>query len=371
MALWETKPSPDRGLSPAYAPGRIRPWLRQRFADPQLIALAALLAGSIALVLLLGDVLAPFIAAVVVAYLLQGPVAALERRAVPHLAAVLIVFTVFLACLLVAVIALVPLLVQQAIELVTRLPAMLGEAQRMLLELPHRYPKFLTPEQVDQFIAALQAEVFSWGQFLISQSFNSLVFVASTVVYLFLVPFLVFFLLKDGRRIVGWLAAFLPRDRELAVRVWQETDRQLSNFVRGKFWEMVVVAAASCVAFFSLNLDYALLLGVASGVSLLVPYIGVIAAAMPLAAVAYFQWGLDTGFYVAVGAYIVIHVIDGNILAPILLSEVTDLHPVAIVVAVLVFGGIWGVWGLFFAVPLATVVQAVLKALTAPPAEAR
>jgi putative permease len=131
----------------------------------------------------------------------------------------------------------------------------------------------------------------------------------------------------------------------------------------------VIVAAASCLAFVWLELDYALLLGVASGLSLLVPYIGVIAAAVPLATVAYFQWGLATPTYVALGAYAVIHAIDGNILAPLLLSEVTDLHPVAIVVAVLVFGGIWGVWGLFFAVPLATVVQAVLRAWPNSPAE--
>jgi putative permease len=244
---------------------------------------------------------------------------------------------------------------------------MLAEAQHMLLELPHRYPKLLTPEQVDQFVAALQAEAFAWGQFLISQSVNSLVFVATALVYLFLVPFLVFFLLKDRVPIVAWLGALLPRDRELAVRVWREVDRQLGNFVRGKFWEMVIVAVASCLAFVWLELDYALLLGVASGLSLLVPYIGVIAAALPLATVAYFEWGLASPTYVALGAYAVIHVIDGNILAPLLLSEVTDLHPVAIVVAVLVFGGIWGVWGLFFAVPLATVVQAVLRAWAAAP----
>ena len=61
-------------------------------------------------------------------------------------------------------------------------------------------------------------------------------------------------------------------------------------------------------------------------------------------------------------AYLVIQALDGNVLVPLLFSEVVDLHPIAIIVAVLVFGGIWGFWGVFFAIPLATVVQSVLKA---------
>jgi putative permease len=61
-------------------------------------------------------------------------------------------------------------------------------------------------------------------------------------------------------------------------------------------------------------------------------------------------------------AYAIIQILDGNLLAPLLLSEVVNLHPVAIVVAVLLFGGLWGLWGLFFAVPLATLINAVIKA---------
>ena len=82
---------------------------------------------------------------------------------------------------------------------------------------------------------------------------------------------------------------------------------------------------------------------------------------VPVALVALFQWGLTPDFYWAVAAYLIIQALDGNLLAPLLFSEAVDLHPVAIIVAILFFGGIWGFWGVFFAIPLATVIQAILR----------
>lgn len=356
---------PETPLAPeAVPPPPSALWQRllRRLAEPRVVVLGGLILSAVVLILLLGEILAPLIAATVVAYLLQGPVDALKRVGLSPMAAVLVVFVIFVACVLAAVFALIPLLIQQLIALVQQLPAMVGEAQRALLGLPEKYPKLVSPEQVNQFIDALQAEAIGWGQYLLGRSVSSLVFVATTMVYVFLVPFLVFFLLKDSERIRDWLVRFLPRDHELAARVWHEVDRQLSNYIRGKFWEILVIAGASCFVFVLLGLPYAVLLGVVSGLSLLVPYIGVIAAAVPVIAVAYFQWGLDAHFLYAAGGYAGIHLLDANILAPLLLSEVTDLHPVAIVLAILFFGGIWGVWGLFFAVPLATAVQALLRA---------
>ena len=87
---------------------------------------------------------------------------------------------------------------------------------------------------------------------------------------------------------------------------------------------------------------------------------------------AYVQFGLGPGFFWALSTYLVIQALDGNVLVPILFSEVVNLHPVAIIVAILFFGGIWGFWGIVFAIPLATVVQAVVAAWPeTPPASTR
>jgi putative permease len=98
------------------------------------------------------------------------------------------------------------------------------------------------------------------------------------------------------------------------------------------------------------------------GLSVLVPYIGVTVMIFPVALFAYFQWGFEPAFFYTLIAYAVIQLLDGNLLAPLLLSEVVNLHPVSIITAILVFGGLWGLWGLFFAIPLATLVHAVIKA---------
>ena len=105
-----------------------------------------------------------------------------------------------------------------------------------------------------------------------------------------------------------------------------------------------------------------MLLALLNGVSVLVPYIGAAVVTFPVALVAYFQWGFTSDFGILMGAYFVIQALDGNALVPVLFSEVVNLHPVAIITAVLVFGGLWGFWGVFFAIPLATLVQAVLTA---------
>lgn len=95
----------------------------------------------------------------------------------------------------------------------------------------------------------------------------------------------------------------------------------------------------------------------------MIPYIGAAAVTVPVAIVALFQWGLTPQFYTLLIAYGIIQALDGNVLVPVLFSEAVNLHPVAIIIAVLVFGGLWGFWGVFFAIPLATLVKAVWKAL--------
>ena len=138
-------------------------------------------------------------------------------------------------------------------------------------------------------------------------------------------------------------------------------DRQIGNYVRGKFWEIIIIWAASFIAFSFLRLDYALLLAVLVGLSVIIPYVGAAVVTFPVLIIAWFQWGWTSDFFWLTGAYFVIQALDGNVLVPLLFSEVVNLHPIAIIVAILVFGGLWGFWGVFFAIPLATLVQAVIK----------
>ena len=173
---------------------------------------------------------------------------------------------------------------------------------------------------------------------------------------------MVFFFLKDKWVILNWLGGFLPRDRQLAAEVWAEMDVQLGNYVRGKIWEILIIGGVSYITFALFDLKYAFLLAVLVGLSVIVPYIGATLVTIPVAAVAFFQWGMSGEFVSLLVAYLIIQALDGNLLVPFLFGNVVNVHPVAIIISILIFGGFWGFWGVFFAIPLATLVNALLRA---------
>lgn len=345
-------------------------WFRRILSDTQAVVLVLLLLAGTVVVLFMGQMLAPVIAAIVIAYLLEGIVQYLMRMGTRRMFSVIVVFTLFCAFLLFLVIGLLPPISRQLSQLVQELPRMLVRGQELLLALPEKYPTYISANQIVNIIASAKAELGGLGQSLLSYSLASVVTVITVLIYLVLLPLLVFFFLKDKSLILGWFLRFLPNDYSLAKRVWHEVDLQMGNYVRGKFWEIVIVWSATYTTFTLIGLQFAMLIGLMVGLSVIIPYIGAALVTVPVAIVALFQWGWSVEFVWLMVAYTIIQALDGNVLVPLLFSEVVDLHPIAIIVAVLVFGGIWGFWGVFFAIPLATVVQAVLNAWpkrSAPP----
>ncbi len=344
-------------------------WFQRHLADPQVVLLTLLLIGIWAVFALVGGMLAPVVAAIIIAYLLQGLVGRIESHRVPHIVAVVAVFLLFMTFMLFVVFGVLPLLVRQVTQLVQQVPQMVAEGQLLLLQLPKEYPEFVTESEVRDFTVRLGREVMGLGQAVLSYSVSSLVAVLTMLVYVILVPFLVFFLIKDKNRIIAWATGFLPHDRQLSSQVWREVNAQIANYVRGKFWEILIVGLTTFIVMALLGLEFAVLIGVLTGLSVLMPYIGAAVVTAPVAIVAYFQWGLQPEFFYVLIAYGLIQALDGNVLAPLLFSEAVNLHPVAIIVAILLFVGLWGIGGVFFAIPLATVVQAVLRAWPGAPDE--
>jgi putative permease len=341
----------------------IRDWIDHHFSDPQILVLGFMLVIGFVFIIMFGDMLIPVFASIVIAYLLDGMVVRLARFKVPRMLSVLIVFLVFLACLLLLIIFLLPLLSRQIAQLVQQLPMMLAAGQSELMGLPERYPDIVSQTQIKQVLDFIGVELTALVKRLLSLSIASVRGVIAILVYLILVPLMVFFMVKDKQKILAWLANILPDNRLLASQVWREVNQQFGNYIRGKIWEILLVWSVSYVTFKLLGMQLTMLVSLMVGFSVLVPYVGVTVIFLPVALFAYFQWGLGNQFFYALIAYAIIQLLDGNLLAPLLLSEVVNLHPVAIIVAVLLFGGLWGIWGLFFAIPLATLVHAVMKAL--------
>ncbi len=340
----------------------LKSWVDHYLSDEEAVILLVVLVLGFAAVIFLGRMLAPFLTALVIAFLLQGAVSWLERRHVPHLLAVILVFLGFMGLLLALAFILMPLIWNQLVTLVQETPRMFASGQQLLDDLQARYPQLITPDQIQNWIATAGRELTQLGQRALTLSLASLGNVLGLIIYLVLVPILVFFLLKDRERLVDFILSLLPRKRTLMTRIWHEMDSQIANYVRGKFIEIMIVGTVAFLTFAFFGLPYTALLSVMVGFSVLVPYIGAAVATLPVAAVAGFHFGMTDEFLYVLVAYGVIQALDGNVLVPVLFSEAVNLHPVSIIVAVLFFGGIWGFWGIFFAIPLATLLKALVFA---------
>ena len=346
-------------------------WIQRHFSDPQVIILAFLLILGATTIFFIGDILFPVIAALILAYILDGGVSFLRRKLkIPKVLAVIITFSIFIILLLSVLFILAPLMVRQASQFVLQIPQMMAHGQDLLMQLPNKYPNIISEQHVLELVSSLRLQAADFSQHVVSFSLSSVADVLTFMVYLIMVPLLVFFFLFDKTKMIDWAKKFLPRDRALVSKVWEEVNIKSAGYIRGKFVEILLIWFISLISFLWLGLDYAMLLSFMVGISVLIPYVGAAVVTLPIAVIAYFQWGFDSNFMYVIIAYGVIQFLDGNLLVPFLFSEMVNLHPAAIITAVLLFGGLWGVMGVFFAIPLATLIHAVINAWPSDPLDA-
>jgi len=341
---------------------QISDWVKKQLANPQVVFLTIALVVLFVIIIYAGDMLAPVLAGIVIAYLLDGIIKRMVFLRLPRTVCVWLVFLAFMLFLVLIVFGLLPTLYTQLTQVVAQIPSMLAKGQAALMTLPERYPDLFSPEQIQEIIRSLRNDLTAFGQSVVTSSLSGAANIITLLIYVILLPILIFFFLKDKTRIIEWTRDLLPSDNQLAIQVWRDVDRQIGNYIRGKFWEILIVWFASFVTFSLLDLQFSMLLAVLVGLSVLIPYLGAAVVTVPVVVIAYFQWGWTSEFATLVIAYLVIQALDGNLLVPLLFSEVVNIHPVAIIVAVLFFGGLFGVWGVFFAIPLATLVQAIMVA---------
>jgi len=340
----------------------LRDWYSRNFSDPQAVILAILLLVVFGLVWLVGGIMAPVLVALILAYLLESVVATMERWKLPRTVASLFVLALIIAISIVVLFGLIPLLSQQLTSIVRELPGMIQNIQEQLLRLPEKYPDMFTVQQVNELIGNLRNELTQFTQSVLSFSLARLGTIVMISVYVVLVPIMVFFALKDKHKLLKFASKFVPKGSELTFQVWHEVDQKIANYIRGKFFEILIVWIVTYILFAIMRLDYSLLLSFLVGLSVIIPYVGAIAVTVPIALIGFFQWGFTAKLGYLLLAYQIIQILDGNVLVPLLFSEVVNLHPLAIITAVLFFGGLFGLWGVFFAIPLATLVQAVMNA---------
>lgn len=340
----------------------VKSWFDQYFSDEEAVILFILIGAGLAFVVFWGDILAPVIASVILAYVLQGLVTYLRSKGVNKVVAVYLSYLFFLGTVLGFFFSILPLVWRQLTSLIKDMPIIVTKLKKLVFSLQEEYSTIITLQELDTIIQNLTAEVANFGQWILSQSLEGLPVFITAMIYLIVVPILVFFFIKDKDRILSSLVGFLPKNRRLMNQVWDEMNRQFANYVRGKVVEITLVGGCTYIGFIFMSLNYSALLAILVGLSVVIPYIGAILVTIPVTMIALFQFGLSDAFYYVMFIFLIIQLIDGNVLVPLLFSEVVNLHPTLIIISVLFFGGIWGVWGVFFAIPLATMIKAVFNA---------
>lgn len=332
------------------------------FAEEEAIIFTVLLILFFTIMMTMGSIIAPMLWALVITYMLQGLVNSMDRVHVPHHLAVYLVYFLFLGLTILIMLFALPFAWNRLSAFIRDLPVVTDQLRALLSLLPERYPDVFSAGQVDGWISDIQNEVLVYGQTLLSTSVSSVTRVVTWIVYSVLVPIMVFFMLKDSEKLLNWLESWLPEKRPIMAQVWHEMNDQLANYIRGKALQIVIVGVVTWLVFALLGLNAAPVLAVVIGISVIIPFVGATVVLVPLFLAGFLQWGFSGELVQIMLAYLAIHLIDANILVPLIFSETVNLHPIAIIVAILVFGGLWGVWGVFFAIPLATFIKAIIRA---------
>lgn len=340
----------------------ISQWFRRNFSDPAAVGLFFTILFTLIFLECFGHFFMPVLISIVLAYLLLSVVRQLERWKIGHYIAVLIVFCVFIGLVVFALTWLFPLIIHQLQNFMTEIPVTFSHGHAWVTTLQQKYPLVFSDARFQQSITLVQNEFSRWGQTALKHVWSLIPNLITIVLYFILVPLLLFFFMKDSKEISTWFSQFLPKHRSLVSVVARDVNKKIGCYVRGRVIEIIIISFVTWVAFALMGVNYAALLGVLVGLSVIIPYIGAVVVTIPVVVVGLMQWGMSSDFIYLLIVYGIIVALDANILVPFLFAETMDLHPIVIILSVLVFGGLWGFWGVFFAIPLATLADVVLRA---------
>jgi len=329
------------------------------FSNEETLIFALLLCIGFLIIFFLGNILTPFLMSLIFAYLLIGMQKRLEAYGLNSTVALIFTYSFFLLIGIALMVWLVPLVYQQLQSLVLEIPKWVKTFTVFIQTVPENYPDLVSSDQITTFLQSLSGQITAISEEFLKASIAGIQNTVTIAINLILLPILVFFFLFDRDSIISSFLKILPKERAMLKNVWVEMDDQLSNYARGKAIEIVIVGLAAAIIFIYFDLQYIALLSVLVGFSVLIPFLGAFLVTIPVAIIGLLQFGLSFDFWLLMGAYLVLQILDGNLLVPLLFSDAVKLHPVIIMLAVFVFGALFGFWGVFFAIPIATLIKAI------------
>lgn len=326
----------------------------------------AILAISLLFAYLTRGILLPFLAGFAIAYLLDPLTDRLERLGLGRgfASGLLIAFGFwFFVC---TMIGFWPLLQSQLIGLVKILPSVIEAARdrgaALLATLSSEFGQDIGAEAEGLLASAVERGLMTLHA-LGTRVFTGGLAIFNILTLLLITPMVAFYLLRDYDTIIAKANALLPPDYALFLRAnFREIDRVLSGFVRGQLSVMGVMAVLYAIGWSAIGLDYSLLLGLLAGLLGIIPFIGMIFAALIALAVGFGQWGPD---YLQLGlvasVWLIVQILEGSVLTPRLLGKSVGLHPVWVLFAVFAGGEVAGFVGVLIAVPAAAVIAVLVR----------
>ncbi len=232
----------------------------------------------------------------------------------------------------------------------------------VVLSMPEPLPSMLTLKLIKNSVrSARVAATNKMADVMRTQLMPSVVNAFTWLVYALIVPIFTFLMLYNKKLLQNRAKIFiLPNNQQLMRKFWPSMHAQIAGYIRGKLMHITIIAIANTLAFMLLDMNYALLLGVGVGLSVVIPYVGAVIIAVPVVMVAIFQFGFSSTLIWVLIIYTIIQLLDSNVLTPMLFSKAMNLDAFSILAAILIFGNLWGFWGVFFAIPLATFVKTLI-----------
>jgi predicted PurR-regulated permease PerM len=319
----------------------------------------------------LGDVLLPFVLGAAIAYLIDPIADRLEGMGLSRTAATgLIVVLSILVCLL-ALLIVLPTLISQLIDLTETLPKAFKDLRSFVQT---HFPSLFTEgSRAQQTIASIAGTLQGKGIELLEGIVGSAASLLNVLVLIVIVPVVAVYLLLDWDRMIAHVDALLPRDHAPVIRrLMSQIDAVLASFIRGMGTVCLILGSYYAIALMIVGLNFGLAVGFIAGLVTFIPYLGALIGGALAIGLALFQFWGDWWSIGMVGAIFALgQVIEGNYLTPKLVGNSVGLHPVWLLLALSVFGALFGFVGMLVAVPVAAALGVVARFLTEQYLESR
>ena len=314
----------------------------------------------------LSVVMLPVILSGLLFYLLNPLVDLMEKYKINRVLAISIIFVIIAFLLIIGLAVAIPNLQRQVVIFAQNVPSYIEDADRVIDDLvTKRLPDDFRP-QLEQVLAQFSTQATAWASNISSKAVNWVSAIISgtsqVIVALIIMPFMLFYLLRDGKGLRDYITQFLPNKlREPVGKALSDVNQQLANYVRGQITVAVIVAIMFIIFFKIIGLRYAVALGVTAGVLNLVPYLGSFLAMLPALVL-----GLIAGpvmLLKVIIVFIVEQTIEGRFVSPLILGSQLNIHPITILFVLLTSGSMFGIWGVLLGIPIYASAKVVISAV--------